>query len=81
MPLLRTASGKEFQCDYFNDMEELGTLYIRIQYSSLAEVAATFGNPAETVQLWYGEEYAALYTKLTAIIPESGCIRVNLQRG
>ena len=78
MDKLTTATGKKFDCDYFNPFPPAGQVNIRILSASLVEIATVFGNPAETVQLWCGEQYAAQYTKLVAIVPEVDAVRVVL---
>ena len=78
MEKVKTATGKQYDCDYFNPFPPAGQVNIRILNASLVEVAATFGNPAETVQLWYGDEYLAYYTKVLAIVPEGVAIRIVL---
>lgn len=78
MDKLKTATGKEFDCDYFNPFPPVGQVNLRVLNTSLATVVTIFANPDETVQLWYGEQYAAQYTKLVAIVPEGNAIRVVL---
>ena len=79
MDKLKTATGKEFSCDYFNPFPPAGQVNIRILSASLVEIATVFGNPAETVQLWYGEtQYLAHHTQVVAIVPEGNAIRVVL---
>lgn len=78
MEKLKTATGKEFDCDYFNPFPQAGQINIRILGESLATIATVFANPAETVQMWWEGQYAAQYTKLIAIVPENGAIRVVL---
>ena len=78
MDKLTTATGKKFDCDYFNPFPPASQVNLRIFGTSLVEVATVFGNPSETVQLWCGEQYAAQYTKLVAIVPEGDAIRVVL---
>lgn len=78
MEILKTATGKEFDCDYFNPFPPVGQVNLRVLNTSLATVVTIFANPDETVQLWYGEQYAAQYTKLVAIVPEGNAIRVVL---
>lgn len=73
-----TATGKSFDCDYFNPFAPAAQVNIRILNSNLVEVASVFGNPVETVQLFYGKEYLAHHTKVVAIVPESNAIRVVL---
>ena len=78
MDILTTATGKEFDCDYFNPFPPVGQVNLRVLNTPLATVAAVFENPSETVQLWCGEQYAAKYTKLVAIVPEGDAIRIVL---
>lgn len=78
MEKLKTASGKIFDCDYFNPCPPVNQTNIRIMNSSLVEVATVFGNPTETVQLWYEKQYLAQHTKVLAIVPEVDAIRVVL---
>lgn len=78
MEKLKTATEKQYDCDYFNHFPPAGQVNIRILNSSLVEVAAVFGNPAETVQLWCNGQYLAHHTKIIAIVPEGDAIRVVL---
>ena len=78
MDILKTATGKEFDCDYFNPFPPVGQVNLRVLNASLATVATVFSNPNETIQLWCNERYAAQYTKLVAIVPEGNAIRVVL---
>lgn len=78
MELLKTATGKTFDCDYFNPFPPVGQINLRVLNTPLATVATVFSNPQETVQMWCGEQYAAQYTKLIAIVPEGDAIRVVL---
>lgn len=78
MEKLTTATGKNFDCDYFNPSQATNQCNLRVLNESLVTVATVFGNPAETVQLWFEGEYAAQYTKLIAIAPEGDAIRVVL---
>ena len=78
MEKLRTATGKEFDCDYFNPFPPVGQVNLRVLNTPLATVATVFGNPSETEQLRCDGQYAAQYTKLVAIVPEGNAIRVVL---
>lgn len=78
MMKIKTAHGREFDCDYFNPFPPANKVNINILNASVAEVATVFGNPAETVQLWYEGQYIANHTKLIAIYPEGNSIRVVL---
>ena len=78
MEKLKTATGKEFDCDYFNPFPPVGQVNLRVLNTPLSTVATVFSNPNETVQLWCGGVYASQYTKLVAIVPEGNAIRVVL---
>ena len=78
MEKLKTATGKEFDCDYFNPFPPVGQINLRVLNVDLATVATVFSNQNETVQLQCGTQYAAQYTKLVAIVPEGNAIRVVL---
>ena len=78
MEKLTTATGKTFDCDYFNLFPPAGQVNIRVLGVSLVDAATVFSNPAETVQLWWGREYVSHHTKVVAIVPEGNAIRVVL---
>lgn len=78
MEKVLTATGKQYDCDYFNPFPPAAQVNIRVMNASLVEVASVFGNPAETVQLWWNQQYIANHTKLIAIVPEGDAIRVVL---
>lgn len=78
MEKLKTATGKEFDCDYFNPSSVLSQTNLRVLNATVATVAMVFSDPKETVQLWCEDMYAAQYTKLIAIVPEGNAIRVVL---
>lgn len=78
MEKLITATGKHYDCDYFNPFPPAAQVNIRVLGVSLVEVASVFGNPAETVQLWLDQQYIANHTKLIAIVPEGDAVRVIL---
>lgn len=78
MDKVKTATGKEFDCTYFNPFPPMGQVNISIVNASFSTLAAVFSNPAETVQLWYGDQYLAYHTKLLAIVNDGDAIRVVL---
>lgn len=80
METLKTATGKEFQCDYFNPAPSVGQVNLRVLNAKLPVVASVFSDGSETMQLWCGGQYAAQYTKLIAIAPEGNAIRIVLGR-
>lgn len=75
---IKTATGKTFECSYFNPFPPTGEVNISITNASFAALASVFSNPTETVQLWYGEQYLAYHTKLIAIVNDGDSIRVVL---
>lgn len=80
MDQIKTATGKCFEIDYISVIQMPHRAYIRTINSSLSEIATVFGNPRETVQLWHGNSYLSEYTKLVAIVPEQGAIKVILTK-
>ena len=78
MEKLKTATGKEFDCTYFNPFPPMGQVNISITNSSFVTLASVFCNPAETTQLGYGDQYLAHHTKLIAIVNDGDAIRVVL---
>lgn len=78
MEKLKTATGKTFDCDYFNPFPPANQVNIRVLGISLVQAATVFSNPAETVQMWYEKQYLAQHTKVIAIVPEADAIRVVL---
>lgn len=75
---LITATGKVFECDYFNPCPQVGQLNLRVLNTPLANVAAVFSDKRETIQMTWENQYAAQYTKLIAIVPEMDAVRVVL---
>lgn len=80
MDKIKTATGKEFDCTYFNPFPPMGQVNISIANESFVTLAVVFNNPGETVQLWYGDQYLAHHTKLVAIVDEGDAIRVVLEK-
>lgn len=80
MDQVKTATGKIFQSDYISVIHMPNRAYIRILNAPISEIAMTFGNPQETVQLWHGNHYLANYTRLVAIVPEADAIKVILTK-
>lgn len=78
MEKITTATGKKFDCDYFNLFPARDRLYIQVSGLSLVEAAVVFGNPAETVQLWFEEQYVSHYTKVISIGPVGDAVRISL---
>lgn len=78
MEKLITATKREIDCDYMTVNSLQSTVYIQVSNISLAEVATIFGNPAETVQLWFCNMYLAHFTRLESIMPGPNAIRIVL---
>ena len=78
MPKIKTATGKEYECDYFNPAPTLGQINLRILKESLVTVVSIFSDARETIQMTWENQYAAQYTKLIAIVPEMDAVRVVL---
>ena len=78
MEKVTTATGKTYNCDYFNPFPPVGQLNLRVLNAAISDVAAVFSDPKETVQLMFENMYAAQYTKLVAIVPEGDAIRIVL---
>lgn len=78
MDKLTTATGKTFDCDYFNPFSPASQVNIRVLGISLVKAATVFSDPVETVQLWCGDQYLSQHTSVVAIIPESDAIRIVL---
>ena len=78
MEKLKTATGQEFDCDYFNPAPQFGQTNLRTVSVPLGTVAAVFSDPAETAKLECSGMVAENYTKLIAIVMEGDAIRVVL---
>lgn len=78
MEKVTTASGKVYECDYFNPSTMTAQLNLRVIGVSIVDVASVFSDPSETKQLFYEGQYTHNFTKLIAIIPEGIAIRVVL---
>ena len=75
---VKLASGKEFECDYMDHSERHRQANVRILNAPIYEISKVFSTPEETVQMWFGNEYAAGFTKLLALIDDGDAIRVVL---
>lgn len=80
MDKIKTATGKEFDCDYLATIPTPAQMFFRVLNTPLATVATVFNNSNETVQLWFGENYIAHYTHLVAIVPEADAVKVVLAK-
>lgn len=80
MDKIRTATGKEFECDFFSCIPDPPRLYLNIVNASITDVAVAFSNHAETMQLWIENYYFAQYTRLVSLAPQNGAIKVSLAK-
>ena len=78
MEKLKTATGKEFPCDYFNPSPANSQVNLRVLHTSLITVATVFSDKTETAQMSCDGVYAENYTNLVAIVIEGDAIRVVL---
>lgn len=81
MEKLKTATGKEFDCDYFNPFDPARQLNIQVYGLTFAQAAVIFSDPNETVQMRYENQYASNYTTLLSMSPVGDSVRVVLSRG
>lgn len=80
MEKLKTATGKEFDCDYLAVLPMPAQAYIRILGTPITTVAAVFSDPEETLELRYCEHCLENYTRIVALIPEGDAIKVALAK-
>lgn len=75
-----TATGKEYDSDYFVTLSHPQQAYFRILNTPIDVVAKVFSDPSETTELYCGDYYIKGYTKLVVIIPENTGIRVAVAK-
>lgn len=80
MMAFKTATGKEFQTDYFVPHEPSKSLYIRIIDSDINTVREIFTEPEETSLLTYNEREFTGYTQMMGIEQESEALKVRLKK-
>lgn len=78
MEKVKTATGKQFDCDYFNPSVPLRKVHIQVYNVPLHEVAMVFNDPSETAQLCYIDQCLNNYTRLIALRPEGSGVRIVL---
>lgn len=78
METVITAKGKTFETDMVSVIASPARLYIRITDASMATVAAVFSDKTETMSIRYGSRLLSRYTRLVAIVPEAGAVKVIL---
>lgn len=80
MDVLATATGKTYQCNYFNTGGGGNRLSVQLVGVDIPAVAAVFCDSRETMQLSRGVQHAVGYTSLVAIMPEGNDVRIILRR-
>lgn len=80
MEKIKTASGREFECDYVSTIPNPARAFVRILNTPLATVAAVFSSKAETMQMVCGSNILNRYTRLVAIVPEMDAAKVVLDK-
>lgn len=78
MAKLKTATGRELECDLFVLYPQAKRLYVRVLGINIVDATKIFADPTETVQLWCENDYVAHYTNIIAICPEAEAIRITL---
>lgn len=78
MEKVKTATGKTFDCDYFNPSNQTKQCNIRIIGQPLPTLATVFGDPEETAKMTCADAAASGFTRLIAIVPEDGATRIVL---
>lgn len=77
MEKVKTKTGKEFASDYIAVIPYPAQAYMRVD-APITTVAEVFSNPEETADMWYEDIHLVGYTKLVAIVPEPGMVKVCL---
>lgn len=80
MDIVKTATGKEFKSDYLATITTPAQVYMRILDTPPATIAAVFSDREEVVRIRYGENYLEGYTRLVAIVIETGAVKVILAK-
>lgn len=81
MEKLKTATGKQFDCDFAVTIPNPPQLFLYIHNADFMDVASTFNSPKETIQMWHEDQYFSNYTNLTSISPDGNMLQVVLSRG
>lgn len=81
MENLVTATGKMYQCDYFNLSDWTRQGDIRLLGMSVVDVVSVFSDPAETAKLRCGVDIAEGFTIFLGLRVEGAATRVILGKG
>lgn len=80
MDILKTATGKAFDCDFLVSIPAPERLYIRVKNSDVDTLSQIFGDANETASLVYAGDTIVDFTKLVGIIPETNEIQIVLEK-
>lgn len=75
-----TATGKEFESDYFVEHKPSKSVYFRIMDTDIETAKAVFEDEGETAVIKYGEQRYEGFTTLDFISDEGDAIKVRLIR-
>lgn len=80
METIKTATGRELECDMFSMIPTPPRCYISLPNVSFQDAVMIFGDSAETQLLRYGENVVEGFTTLQAISEASGSTMVTLKK-
>lgn len=80
MDKVYTSTGKAFDCDYVTEIPSPSQIHVRIQNTSIADIASVFSNRSETRIIKHGGSEYRGFTNIVAIVPEGVFVRVVLSR-
>ena len=80
MDKVYTATGKAFDCDYVTEIPAPAQIHVRIQNTSIADIAKFFSDRNETRIIKHGGSVYRGFTNIVAIVLEGGFVRVVLSR-
>ena len=80
IPKLTTASGKEYPCAFFSELQQMGILYVGVSNMTWAEASALFQDETEMAHLTYAGRTADGYTHLDYIMQEPYGLKAQLSK-
>lgn len=80
MDILTTATGRKYDCDYFNPSAETRQLNISIHGKTIGELSPVFADRNETASITCDGITAEGYTNLIAIFRAGPAVRVVLEK-
>lgn len=79
MSTIKTATGREFEGDYYSVIPHPKMAFIRICNARITDLAQVFSDPLELAELWLDDNRLVGYTRLVALAPEDGAIKIALE--